>query len=62
MTTWRKSRRCGESGQCAEVATTGVVYGMRDSNDLSQELWFNLESWRQFIEDVRNGKLDHGGA
>lgn len=56
---WRKPTRCGEGGDCVEVAFTGEGVGIRDSKRLSQgALSLTPGQWQDLIDRVKTGELD----
>ena len=55
---WRKTRRC-EATTCVEVATIGLVVGVRNSTDPDVHLEFSGAAWTAFVADlsrVRTGR------
>jgi hypothetical protein len=51
--------RCGESGQCVEVAAAMVQVAVRDSKDPDGPvLRFPRGAWREFVEGVKAGDYD----
>ena len=55
---WRRSTRCGESGQCVEVADLGDAVAMRDAADPDGPvLSFTRSSWTAFVADLVRGEL-----
>ena len=50
VTAWRRSTRCGESGQCVEIADLGVSVAMRDGTDPDGAiLTFPRSGWTAFV-------------
>jgi hypothetical protein len=56
---WRKSSSSADTANCVEVAETPSGRAVRDSKDPDGPmLSYTIESWRDFIADVRQGLLD----
>jgi hypothetical protein len=56
---WRKSSYSADTANCVEVAEILNGRAVRDSkNPDGPMLSYTIESWREFIEDVRNGCYD----
>ncbi len=57
-TMWRKSSRCGDSGQCVEVAFVDDVITVRDSKDPDgPQLRFTRSEWVAFLEGAEQGEF-----
>ncbi|QFG23952.1 DUF397 domain-containing protein [Actinomadura sp. WMMB 499] len=56
---WRKSRRCGASMGCVEVARLdhGTI-SVRDTEKATDILSFGVAEWRRFVGDVERGRFD----
>jgi hypothetical protein len=55
---WRRSTRCGESGQCVEVADLGDAVAVRDAADPDGPvLSFTRSSWTAFVTSLVEGEL-----
>lgn len=51
---WRKSSYSGNTGNCAEVAITESVVGIRDSKDpQGPVLVFTREQWAELVQRVK---------
>lgn len=58
---WRKSKASDASGDCVEVASTGELVLMRNSQHPSGPiLTFSLREWAAFLTGVRCGEFDFG--
>jgi hypothetical protein len=56
---WYKSTRSAANGECVEIAASPGSIVVRDSKDpQGPVLRFATESWREFIELVRAGRMD----
>ena len=56
---WRKPKRCGEGGDCVEVAFTEDGVGMRDSKNVSNgALSLTPGQWQDLIARAKSGELD----
>jgi Domain of unknown function (DUF397) len=56
---FRKSSRCGGTGDCVEVASDEITFRMRDSKiENSPVLEFAVEAWSDFVAGVRDGQFD----
>ncbi|MFD0685585.1 DUF397 domain-containing protein [Actinomadura fibrosa] len=60
---WRRSRRCGASNGCVEIARTGGgMVCVRDGDGVDEgagdRLVFGPEEWRRFTEEARSGRFD----
>jgi len=56
---WLRSTFCS-SGTCVEVARTSRTVHIRDAKDPEgPRLALPVEAWREFIERVKSGDLDH---
>jgi hypothetical protein len=55
---WRTSSRCGESGQCVEVALLTATAGVRDSADPPTILTFPAPQWTAFLDGIRAGDFE----
>lgn len=56
---WRKPTRCGEGGDCVEVAFAEDAVGMRDSKRPSQgALFLTPGQWQDLIARAKTGELD----
>jgi hypothetical protein len=56
---WVRSTFCAGSN-CVEVARTSRTVHVRDSQDPEgQQLVLPVEVWREFVERVKRGDLDH---
>lgn len=52
---WRKSRRSSNSGNCVEIASSGVSVLVRDSHDRSRAvLVVTAADWRRLVRAIRN--------
>ncbi len=57
--TWRKSTRSGDNGQCVEVRRAGEMIEVRDTKDRSgPTLRFTLEEWAAFTGGTKDGEFD----
>lgn len=56
---WRRPSRCASNG-CVEVAIASNEFAMRDGKrpDGSPVLTYDVDEWRDFVADVKNGKFD----
>lgn len=55
---WRKSTRCGEQGQCVEVAVMPDAVLVRDGKDPDgPHLRVDHATWRDFVAALRAGDL-----
>jgi hypothetical protein len=59
-TGWRKSSYSSSSGNCVEVAGTARSVAVRDTKQHGRGpiLEFTPGAWREFLADIRGGKLD----
>ncbi|GAA1853136.1 DUF397 domain-containing protein [Actinomadura bangladeshensis] len=56
---WRRSTRCGASNGCVEVARLdGDAVSVRDTEDVSARLAFDLAEWRAFTRAAKAGRFD----
>jgi hypothetical protein len=56
---WRKSSRCGDSGQCVEIAFVPEGILVRDSKQPeATPLRFTRDEWDAFLSGVRGGEFD----
>jgi len=55
---WRKSKRSQAAGNCVEVADVPDGVYVRDTDDPAVILHVRLESWRAFVEGVKNNEFD----
>jgi hypothetical protein len=56
---WAHSTFCS-TGACVEVARTPRTVHVRDSKDPEgQHLVLPVDVWREFVERVKRGDLDH---
>jgi hypothetical protein len=56
---WVRSTFCSSNG-CVEVASTSRTVHVRDTKDPEgPQLVLPVEAWREFIERVKRGDLDH---
>jgi hypothetical protein len=62
-TGWRKSSFSNSSGSCVEVAGTAHFVAVRDTKQHRRGpiLEFMPGAWREFLADIRGGKLDPRG-
>lgn len=59
QTRWRKSRRSGQNGACAEVARVSDSIAVRDSKaPKAGHLLFATQTWAAFVTNVRDGRYD----
>jgi hypothetical protein len=59
---WRKSSRSGVEN-CVEVASWDTNVFVRDSKDpAGAELTFPVDSWRDFVEAVKDHEFDRRGG
>ncbi len=58
-TTWRKATYSHGSGNCAEVAASRQVVGVRDSTQYGRGpvLEFSALAWRAFIATAKSGSV-----
>ena len=57
-TAWRRSTRCGESGQCVEIADLGDAVAMRDAADPEGPvLSFTRSGWTEFVAGLARGEF-----
>jgi hypothetical protein len=55
---WRRSTRCGESGQCVEIADLGESVAMRDGADPDgPALSFTRSGWSDFVAGLVWGEF-----
>jgi hypothetical protein len=62
MSTWKKSTRSSQSGQCVEVSRDHVPgkVAVRDSkNPGADALIFTLGEWDAFLDGVRKNEFDN---
>ena len=59
-TGWRKSSFSGSSGSCVEVAGITGLVAVRDTKQHGRGpiLEFAPTAWREFLTDIRSGKLE----
>ena len=59
-TGWRKSSFSGSSGNCVEAAGITGVVAVRDTKQHGRGPVLELTpgAWREFLADIRSGKLD----
>jgi hypothetical protein len=59
-TAWRKSSYSGSSGNCVEVAGLSGLVAVRDTKQHGHGpiLEFEPGAWREFLADIRTGRLD----
>lgn len=58
---WRKSSRSADVGACVEVALTDTAVALRDSKHPGGPiLVFSPESWRAFIDALKEGGSREG--
>jgi hypothetical protein len=56
---WRKSSYSADTANCVEVAEVPNGRAVRDTKDPDgPTLLCTIESWRDFIVDVRQGRFD----
>jgi hypothetical protein len=57
---WRKSSFSASSGNCVEVAGMTGLVAVRDTKQHGRGpiLEFAPAAWREFLADIRSGKLD----
>jgi Domain of unknown function (DUF397) len=56
---WRKSAHSVNGGNCTEVASTGGIVVVRDSQDPDTlVLRYPVGSWRSFLDAARIGRFD----
>ncbi|MEU8345547.1 DUF397 domain-containing protein [Spirillospora sp. NPDC048832] len=59
QTTWRKSSRSGQNGNCAEVTVLAAKVGVRDNKAPDAgHLSFSPQNWTAFVSNVRDGRYD----
>lgn len=56
-TQWRKSSYSGNTGNCVEIAITGLVVAVRDSKDPGgAPLAFTPHEWQAFTKKAKAGQ------
>lgn len=57
--TWRKSTRSGDNGQCVEVRLLDGMIEVRDTKDRTgPSLKFTVDEWSAFTGGTKDGEFD----
>ena len=54
---WRRSERCGEAGNCVEIADQGDGVSIRNSTMPSVVLPISVDAFRDMIAAIKAGEL-----
>lgn len=54
---WRRAHRCVSEDNCVEVATGGLLVGMRSSTAPEVVLELTVVAWAEFIEALKKDAI-----